>query len=125
MGIKSSYAPIIIAAITAQHSTAFQPAISRRSLLSNIATTSAATTSAAILLGSATSPAIAKEEETKNNKKQALRGGKNMSDALHNGTDLNGREAEVASGLLDKMGLVDISPDKGPSARAPPSPKKR
>ena len=48
-----------------------------------------------------------------------------MSDALHNGTDLNGREAEVAGGLLDKMGLVDITPNKGPSTRAPPAPKKR
>jgi hypothetical protein len=43
-----------------------------------------------------------------------------MSDALHNGTDLNKGEAAVASSLLDKMGLQDITPDKGPNSRAPP-----
>ena len=31
----------------------------------------------------------------------------------------------VASGLLDKMGLNDITPDKGPNSRAPPVPKKK
>ena len=53
--------------------------------------------------------------------------GKGASDALHNGTDLNGKQAEVASSLLDKMGLADITPDNGgPSSRAaPPAPKKR
>lgn len=54
-------------------------------------------------------------------KKELLRGGKNASDALHNGTDLNKKESAVASGLLDKMGLADITPDKGPNSRAPPT----
>jgi hypothetical protein len=45
-----------------------------------------------------------------------------MSDALHNGTDLDKGQAEVAGSLLSKMGLVDITPDKGgSSSRAPPT----
>ena len=40
-----------------------------------------------------------------------------MSDATHNGTDMNDKEAGVAGGLLGKMGLDDITPDKGSSAK--------
>eukprot|EP00986_Skeletonema_menzelii_P014137 scaffold8960_cov154-Skeletonema_menzelii.AAC.4 len=101
---------------TAQQSTAFQPSVSRRALLSNIATSSAAV----VLL-----PEIASAADRKAGKKELLRGGKNASDALHNGTDLNAKEGAVASGLLDKMGLPDITPEKGPSSRAPPAPKNR
>lgn len=57
-------------------------------------------------------------------KKEAFRGGKTMSDALHNGTDLNKGEAAVAGGLLDKMGLNDITPDKGSNSRAAPKAKR-
>ena len=112
-----SYATIIIGvAITAaQQSAAFQPSISRRTILSNIATSSAV-----ILV-----PEIASAADRKAGKKELLRGGKNLSDALHNGTDLNAKEGAVAAGLLDKMGLNDIQPDNGPSSRAPPAPKKR
>jgi hypothetical protein len=110
-----SYAAVIIGAITAHQSEAFQPSISRRALLSNIASAS----SAVVFL-----PNIASAAEPKQ-KKELLRGGKNLSDALHNGTDLNEKEGAVASGLLDKMGLVDITPDKGSNSRAPPTPKKR
>eukprot|EP00986_Skeletonema_menzelii_P009717 scaffold4487_cov145-Skeletonema_menzelii.AAC.8 len=109
-------ATIIGGVITAQQSAAFQPSISRRALISNIATSSAAV----ILV-----PEIASAAERKAGKKELLRGGKNASDALHNGTDLNAKEGAVASGLLDKMGLTDIAPDNGPSSRAPPAPKKR
>jgi hypothetical protein len=63
-------------------------------------------------------------DSAKAGKKELLRGGKNASDALHNGTDLNAKESVVASGLLDKMGLNDIAPEKG-SDRAPPGPRKR
>ena len=113
-----SYATIIIGVVitAAQQSAAFQPSISRRALLSNIATTS----SAVILV-----PEIASAADRKAGKKELLRGGKNLSDALHNGTDLNAKEGAVAAGLLDKMGLNDIQPDNGPSSRAPPAPKKR
>jgi hypothetical protein len=116
-----SYAAIIIGAITAHQSAAFQPSISRRALLSNIATTASAT-SAVVLF-----PNIASAAQPKAGKKALLRGGKGASDALHNGTDLNGKQAQVASSLLDKMGLADITPDNGgPSSRAaPPAPKKR
>jgi hypothetical protein len=54
-------------------------------------------------------------------KRELFRGGKNLSDALHNGTDLDRGQAEVAGGLLDKMGLNDITPDKGANSRAPPT----
>ena len=69
-------------------------------------------------------PEIASAREKKAGKKELLRGGKNASDALHNGTDLNAKEGAVAAGLLDKMGLVDITPDNGPSSRAPPTKKR-
>ncbi|KAL7498935.1 hypothetical protein ACHAWT_010285 [Skeletonema menzelii] len=114
--MKLYAATIIGGVITAQQSAAFQPSISRRALISNIATSSAAV----ILV-----PEIASAAERKAGKKELLRGGKNASDALHNGTDLNAKEGAVASGLLDKMGLTDIAPDNGPSSRAPPAPKKR
>ena len=118
--MKSHAAIIIIgAAITAQQQSvvAFQPSVSsRRALLSNIATSSAVV----VLL-----PNIASAREQKAGKKELLRGGKNASDALHNGTDLNAKEGAVASGLLDKMGLPDITPDNGPNSRAPPAARKR
>ena len=109
-------AAIIVCAFAVQQAAAFQPSISRRALLSNIATT--ATTSAVVLLPNV---ALAKEQKPK---KELLRGGKNLSDALHNGTDLNEKEGDVAAGLLDKMGLSDITPDQGTNSRAPPTRKK-
>ena len=117
--MKTSTYYIIIGAIMGHQSVvAFQPAISRKALLQTLAKTSVSTAGVVLL------PQIATAAEPKQ-KKELLRGGKNMSDALHNGTDLNKGESAVASGLLDKMGLVDITPDKGPNSRAPPAPKKR
>ena len=40
--------------------------------------------------------------------KSRVAGGKEMSDRAHNGTDLDEKEAKVAGGLLEKMGLTDI-----------------
>ena len=117
-----SHAAIIIGAIitTQQSAVAFQPSVSsRRAILSNIATSSAVV----VLLPNIASAAT--REPNKAGKKELLRGGKNASDALHNGTDLNAKEGAVASGLLDKMGLPDITPDNGPNSRAPPAAKKR
>ena len=111
-------AAIIVCAFAVQQAAAFQPSISRRALLSNIATATTATTSAVVLLPNV---ALAKEQKPK---KELLRGGKNLSDALHNGTDLNEKEGDVAAGLLDKMGLSDITPDQGTNSRAPPTRKK-
>jgi hypothetical protein len=70
---------------------------------------------------SSSSAAAASDATSKAGKKELFRGGKNLSDALHNGTDLDRGQAEVAGGLLDKMGLNDITPDKGPNSRAPPT----
>ena len=118
--MKSHAAIIIGAIITTQQSVeAFQPSVSsRRAILSKIATSSAVV----VLLPNIASAAT---REPKAGKKELLRGGKNASDALHNGTDLNAKEGAVASSLLDKMGLQDITPDNGPNSRAPPVAKKR
>jgi hypothetical protein len=71
---------------------------------------------------SSSSPDGGPDANTKAGSKELFRGGKNMSDALHNGTDLDKGQAEVAGSLLSKMGLVDITPDKGgSSSRAPPT----
>eukprot|EP00581_Thalassiosira_minuscula_P006938 CAMPEP_0183704494 /NCGR_PEP_ID=MMETSP0737-20130205/1805_1 /TAXON_ID=385413 /ORGANISM="Thalassiosira miniscula, Strain CCMP1093" /LENGTH=120 /DNA_ID=CAMNT_0025931365 /DNA_START=110 /DNA_END=472 /DNA_ORIENTATION=+ len=116
---SSTYCTLFMAAFATQSSEAFQPAISRKALLQKLATTGGGLVASSIVLP--TEAAFAAEPKKK---KELLRGGKNLSDALHNGTDLNGNEAAVASSLLDKMGLNDITPDKGPNARAPPAPKK-
>ena len=109
---------IVIATVVAHQSEGFQVAISRKALLSKIATATAST--ALVLL-----PDISLAAETGGGKKEILRGGKNASDALHNGTDLNKAESAVASSLLDKMGLPDVAPEKSPNSRAPPGPRKR
>ena len=109
--MKSYYATIITAAaLAAQQCHGFQSVISRKDLLSNIVTASSV-----VLL-----PNVASAVE-KAGTKAPLRGGKNASDALHNGTDLNKVESAVAGGLMEKMGLPDIAPDKDSSSRAPPS----
>jgi hypothetical protein len=71
--------------------------------------------------GMAPSSSSAPDASSKGGNKELFRGGKNLSDALHNGTDLDRGQAAVAGGLLDKMGLADITPDKGPNSRAPPT----
>ena len=109
---------LLVIAIAAQPAAAFQTS-TRRALVHKLAKSSGAAVASSLLL-----PNVASAAEKKP-KKALLRGGKNASDALHNGTDLVGAEAEVASGLLDKMGMSDITPDKGPSSRAPPAPKKK
>mmetsp|Transcript_56010 Transcript_56010/g.119100 ORF Transcript_56010/g.119100 Transcript_56010/m.119100 type:complete len:125 (+) Transcript_56010:91-465(+) len=124
--MKSFNIAFILGAIAAHQTRAFQPSLSRRALLRRVAATGGAAiaTSSGTLLPLPTVASAAESKDAKR-KKELLRGGKNMSDALHNGTDLNARESAAASGLLDKMGLADITPDKGPSARAPPAPRKR
>ena len=109
MGVRAA------AAAAAPAAAALAPAPSSRRAFVARATTACATTGAALASFADGAAAAPKP------KKQLLRGGKNASDALHNGTDLSGKEAAAAGGLLEKMGLPDITPDKGPSARAPPS----
>ena len=116
LNMKFYGSSIVIAAMTAHHTEGFQPAISRKAFFAKVATVTA---SSAVLL-----PNVASAAEPKAGKKELLRGGKNASDALHNGTDLNKAESVVASSLLDKMGLSDITPEKGPSSRAPPTRKR-
>ena len=113
--MKSYTAAVIIGAISTQQSAAFQPSISRRALLSNIATTAGAAT---VLV-----PTLASAAEPKAGKKELLRGGKNASDALHNGTDLNPKEGAVAASLMEKMGMASDSVQGSDPSRAPP--KKR
>jgi len=66
------------------------------------------------------SSSSAPDATSKGGNGELFRGGKTASDALHNGTDLDGEQAAVAGGLLDKLGLGDITPDKGDNGRAPP-----
>mmetsp|Transcript_6123 Transcript_6123/g.13343 ORF Transcript_6123/g.13343 Transcript_6123/m.13343 type:complete len:120 (-) Transcript_6123:289-648(-) len=109
----------VIAATAAQQSEALtQSVFSRKAFISKAATSTLVATGAVVSMH----PNSAMAAPTKE-KKEAFRGGKNMSDALHNGTDLDKGEAAVAGGLLEKMGLNDITPDKGSNSRAPP--KKR
>ena len=119
---SSTYCSLLITAFVAQYSEAFQPSVTRRAVFQKLATT---TVGGGLVASSVVlPPGVASAAEPKKKKKEMLRGGKDMSDALHNGTDLNGGEAAVASGLLDKMGLNDITPDKGTNSRAPPTAKK-
>ena len=97
------------------------PAFSRRSFFAK-----AVTTGAVVATAAGTYPGIAQasgDEEPRQTRSKVLRGGKEMSDSTHNGTELNDKEANVAGGLLSKMGLDDITPDKGggerPKGKAP------
>ena len=58
--------------------------------------------------------ALAAESAVKSKPKRGrFRGGRGAADDTHNGTELNGSQADVAGGLLGKMGIPDITPDKG------------
>ena len=108
---------VIISILSQQYAVdAFQPGCSRRALLQKTKDGIIATS----LVGVAV-PQVASAKQPKKQKKELLRGGKGKSDALHNGVDLNKNESAVASGLLDKLGVPDITPDNGPSARAAPT----
>lgn len=84
---------------------------SRRSFFSKAATTGAVIATAAALPGSAWAAAPAK---AKGNARPAYRGGNKSITDTHNGTELKGKEADVAGGLLGKMGLNDIAPMDSP-----------
>jgi len=90
---------LIVAFLGEQSDALVQPPSSRRAFVGRLVTTGAI----AITAGANPGPALA----------VGRRGGKETIDATHNGTDLNGKEAVVASSLLDKMGVADITPDKG------------
>jgi hypothetical protein len=93
--------------------------MSRRALFSKTVNTGALVVATTTLVApNVASAAAADAQKRKGGKgKPAFRGGKEGLDSLHNGTDLNGKQAVVAGGLLDKMGLQDITPDKGPNTR--------
>jgi hypothetical protein len=94
-----------VAALIGAEVEALQTAFSRRSFVGKFATVSAGAVVAI--------PSIANaEEEVRQRRKKQLRGGKEVLDATHNGTELNAKEADVAGGLLSKMGVTDIAPDK-------------
>ena len=115
--MKCFVVAIIISILSQQYAVdAFQPGCSRRALLQKTKDGIIATS----LVGMAL-PQVASAQQPTKNKKALLRGGKGKSDALHNGTDLNKGESAVASGLLDKLGVPDITPDNGPSTRAAPA----
>jgi hypothetical protein len=139
----SQSAFLLFAAVVAQQSeevSALQNVFSRKAFVSKVAgTATLVAASSGVLTGNpagaaardgvltarikdrAVSPSSTSAPDAKGGKKELFRGGKNLSDALHNGTDLDKGQAAVAGGLLDKMGLKDITPDKGPNSRAPPT----
>lgn len=84
------------------------PTFSRRGFVSKVVTTAGAGAVIATHPGSAWAAPTGEKKK----KKPAFRGGKEVADATHNGTELNTKEADVASGLLGKMGVTDIAPDK-------------
>ena len=115
--MKCFVVAIIISILSQQYvADAFQPGFSRRALLQKTKDGIIATSFVGMV-----APEVASAKQPKKQKKELLRGGKSKSDALHNGTDLNKNESAVASGLLDKLGVPDITPDNGPSARAAPT----
>jgi len=82
---------------------------SRRSFVTNLATTGAFGIAA---LTFPTDRACAAPPPSKTAGRPAYRGGNKSITDTHNGTDLNGREAGVASGLLGKMGIDNTDPLK-------------
>mmetsp|Transcript_14196 Transcript_14196/g.20975 ORF Transcript_14196/g.20975 Transcript_14196/m.20975 type:complete len:124 (+) Transcript_14196:198-569(+) len=106
---------VALVVLIAGQSNALQtPVVSRRNILSKVVTTTTAAT--IVLVAGGADSAFAATAPTKKKQEQragAFRGGKEVLDAGHNGTELNERQAGVAGGLLDKMGITDIAPDKG------------
>ena len=99
---KRQVAIFVIGALAAHSGDALAPQTapsSRRSFIGRIATTGA------VVAAGVTDPGKALAV--------GKRGGKDMIDAGHNGVPLSGKESNVANGLLGKMGLDDITPDKG------------
>ncbi len=146
LAMKSShYAIVLFAATVARQlqdaSALSQNVFSRKAFVSRVVSSAVVATTAGTTTALTFDPSIASAREgvltarikerassssasdatSKAGKKELFRGGKNLSDALHNGTDLDRGQAELAGGLLDKMGLKDITPDKGPNSRAPPT----
>ena len=86
-----------------------QPFGSRRSFVGKLVTAGAV-----VVTTAASNPAIASADAKPTpTPRQRMAEGKEMVDATHNGTELNGKQSGVASGLLGKMGIDDITPDKG------------
>jgi len=106
---KSQLCILTFAALSTQTNGLAQTRSSRRSFIGKVAATGAAAVAVGANPGRAS--AVGK------------RGGKEMIDATHNGTPMNGKQDSVAGGLLGKMGLDDITPDKGSSYNSSYNPK--
>eukprot|EP00579_Thalassiosira_antarctica_P028406 CAMPEP_0202013936 /NCGR_PEP_ID=MMETSP0905-20130828/27665_1 /ASSEMBLY_ACC=CAM_ASM_000554 /TAXON_ID=420261 /ORGANISM="Thalassiosira antarctica, Strain CCMP982" /LENGTH=120 /DNA_ID=CAMNT_0048573653 /DNA_START=38 /DNA_END=400 /DNA_ORIENTATION=- len=120
--MKSQTYVFLAAVLVGQQSEAFQTApFSRKTFLSKVVTTTGTLVTTGVLYPNS---AVAVPSDQKAKKNTNFRGGKEMSDALHNGTDLNKGQAAMAGGLLEKMGLPDITPDNGANSRAPPREKR-
>jgi hypothetical protein len=97
---KSQLFILIVAFLAGKSDALAQPPSSRRTFVGRLVTTGAV-----VVTAGAANPGSARAIGS--------RGGKDMIDATHNGTELNGKQAVVASGLLGKMGVDDITPDRG------------
>mmetsp|Transcript_10943 Transcript_10943/g.16421 ORF Transcript_10943/g.16421 Transcript_10943/m.16421 type:complete len:128 (-) Transcript_10943:170-553(-) len=115
LAVRIQLCLVLVAALIGQQqqTEALQSAFSRRSFVCKVATTGAG----AVVASSAFQASANAAEEPRQTRSKTFRGGKEMSDATHNGTDMNVKEAGVAGGLLGKMGLDDITPDKDAGAR--------
>mmetsp|Transcript_19199 Transcript_19199/g.22200 ORF Transcript_19199/g.22200 Transcript_19199/m.22200 type:complete len:116 (-) Transcript_19199:96-443(-) len=83
-------------------------AFSRRGFLGNVATT----TGAVVVAAAGVCPDVASAAPEQTKTRTPFRGGNKAITDTHNGTALNGKQDDVASGLMGKMGLVDIAPYK-------------
>eukprot|EP00593_Proboscia_inermis_P010473 CAMPEP_0171313294 /NCGR_PEP_ID=MMETSP0816-20121228/40410_1 /TAXON_ID=420281 /ORGANISM="Proboscia inermis, Strain CCAP1064/1" /LENGTH=143 /DNA_ID=CAMNT_0011800449 /DNA_START=37 /DNA_END=468 /DNA_ORIENTATION=+ len=93
---------------------ALRPAFSsRRHFFSKVASTGGLIVATAGTCPSNAWATVAPVPPAKKQGRPALRGGKEVIDSTHNGTELNEKEANVADGLLSKMGLNDVNPDNG------------
>ena len=95
---------------------------SRRSFIGNLITgtvagTVIATNGNVAWAAETRTTASANSDSNRAKRSKTLRGGKEVMDATHNGTELNEKEVNVAGGLLDKMGVPDITPDRGFTSR--------
>lgn len=101
---------LIVTLSLGQSARALSTAFSRRNLFSKLAKT----TTGGIVVTASTCPKIAwaVPETGKPKKRPAFRGGNKAITDTHNGTELNDKEASVAGGLLEKMGMKEIEPYK-------------
>eukprot|EP00555_Chaetoceros_dichaeta_P008327 CAMPEP_0198253326 /NCGR_PEP_ID=MMETSP1447-20131203/3778_1 /TAXON_ID=420782 /ORGANISM="Chaetoceros dichaeta, Strain CCMP1751" /LENGTH=113 /DNA_ID=CAMNT_0043938963 /DNA_START=148 /DNA_END=489 /DNA_ORIENTATION=- len=85
-----------------------QQAFTRRDIFAKLASTGAVIATAGTFPGSA----LAAPEPAKKDSLSRRGGSKGIADT-HNGTELNGKEADVSTSLMAKMGYTEPDPKQG------------